>query len=153
MIDDTANYQAFKYKDAGIIPNSVQACRETAGQVLVCDGKLITAWYSNSNGGRTKRSDEAWSSYKRWTVAQNDPWDVAGRAKWGEVKASHSVGMSQIGAAYAASVGFTYRDILMFYYVNTEIRTNYGQGKPVEIINGGDGNMKTNLTLVEHARQ
>lgn len=152
VIDDTANYQAFKYKPLESIPNSAKACRDTAGQVLVCDGKLITAWYSNSNGGRTKRSDEAWSSYKKWTVSKDDPWDVAGRQKWGEAKASHSVGMSQIGAAYAASIGHTYMDILMFYYVNSEVRSDYGRGEPAQN-NGGNSMMKTNLTLVEHARK
>lgn len=152
VIDDTANYQAFSYKPTGTIPNSVRACRDTAGQVLICDGKMITAWYSSSNGGRTKRSDEAWSAYKRWTVARDDPWDTGGRAKWGEVKASHSVGMSQIGAAYAASIGMAYTDILSFYYVNTDVCANCGQGKPVQN-NGGDEMMKTNLTLVEHARK
>lgn len=127
VIDDTATYQAFRWKDPSTIPNCVQACRETAGQVLLYDGQLITAWYSNSNGGRTKRSDEAWSSYKPWTVAQNDPWDVGGRAKWGEVPASHSVGMSQIGAAYAASTGIGYKDILRFYYPGAVVAEQYGE--------------------------
>ena len=99
VIDDTANYQAFKWRDLTMIPNSAQAVLDTAGQVLMCQGQLITAWYSNSNGGRTKRSDEAWGSYKPWTIAKDDPWDVAACAKWGECKASHGVGLSQMGAA------------------------------------------------------
>lgn len=152
VIDDTANFQAFKWKTLAAIPNSLKACQQTTGQVLVCDGQLITAWYSNSNGGRTKRSDEAWSSYKRWTIAQDDPWDVGGRAKWGEVKASHRVGMSQIGAAYAASIGVNYLDILRFYYANTVVIDDLGRGKPLWE-EGGQAEMKTNLTLVAHARQ
>lgn len=143
-IDDTANYQAFRWKDLATVPNCVAACQATTGQVLCYGGELITAWYSNSNGGRTKRSDEAWSAYKPWTVSQEDPWDVAGRAKWGEVKASHGVGMSQIGAAYAAFVGVLCRDILRFYYPGTEIVGDYGRGDVMLD--------KTNLGLVAHAR-
>lgn len=66
------------------------------------------------------------------------------------MKASHSVGMSQIGAAYAASIGKNYIDILRFYYVNTSIVADYGRG--VVIWEGGNEPMKTNLTLVAHAR-
>lgn len=152
VIDDTTKYQAFKYKPLSAIPGSREACLATAGQVLVCEGKLITAWYSNSNGGRTKRSDEAWSGYRPWTVAKDDPWDVAGRKKWGEVKASHSVGMSQIGAAYAASVGENYIDILRFYYIRTSIVADYGRGAVIWDAEG-DKKMKTNLTLVAHAQK
>lgn len=104
----------------------------------MCDGVLITAWYSNANGGRTKRSDEAWSSYKRWTIAQDDPWDVAARNKWGQVKPSHSVGMSQMGAAYAASIGISYDRILAFYYPNTVLVQNYGQGDTMKEPENGE---------------
>lgn len=154
IIDDTATYQAFAFKDLSTIPNSAQAVSETEGQVLLCDGSLITAWYSNSNGGRTKTSQEAWGGVTKWTVSKDDPWDTAGRAKWGEAKASHSVGMSQIGAAYAASAGETYRTILAFYYPNTVLANGYGETTNPE--DGGEIPMndtnKTNTGLVTHAR-
>lgn len=137
IMDDTANYQAFEWRDPSSIPNCMQAVRETEGMVLMHDNTLITAWYSASNGGRTKRSgplpghtkgaDDAWSAYKPWTVAQDDPWDNAARAKWGETKRSHSVGMSQLGAAYAASTGVKYAEILSFYYPNTALIGRYGE--------------------------
>lgn len=150
VIDDTTAYQAFKWKDLSSIPNCVKACQETAEQVLLCDGKMITAWYSNSNGGRTKRSDQAWSSFKPWTVAQDDPWDAGGRAKWGECKASHGVGMSQIGAAYAASIGKDHKTILSFYYPNTELVSGYGQGGTIDIENGEDDGMPaTTYTITQ----
>lgn len=38
IIDDTANFQAFKYKPTASIPNCLHACKETMGQVLLCDG-------------------------------------------------------------------------------------------------------------------
>ena len=155
VIDDTANYQAYKWRNISEIPNSLQAVLDTAGQILMYQGGLITAWYSNSNGGRTKRSDEAWSSYKPWTEAKDDHWDTAARAKWGECKASHGVGLSQMGAAYAASIGVAYTEILRFYYASTDIVAGYGEsgvigqkaderGMPME---------KTNIGLAEFARQ
>lgn len=153
VIDDTANYQAFKWKDPATIPNSMQAVLDTAGQVLMHSGQLITAWYSNSNGGRTKRSDEAWSSYKPWTVAQDDPWDVKARAKWGECKASHGVGMSQMGAAYAAWIGRSYTDILHFYYAGCDIVAGYGEsgiiGRKVE---GGVSKVIDVSDLIQYAK-
>lgn len=144
VIDDTTNYQAFKWKELASIPNCARAVQETAGQVLLCDGKLITAWYSNSNGGRTRRSDETWSAYNPWTVSQDDPWDAAGREKWGQCPASHGVGMSQIGAAWAAFVGRTCREILAFYYPNTRIVGEYGKGDTMD--------EKPNLGLVAWAQ-
>lgn len=154
VIDDTTNYQAFKWRALETIPKCAQAVRDTEGQVLVCGGALITAWYSNSNGGRTKRSDEAWSTYKPWTVSREDVWDVVGRAKWGAAPASHCVGMSQIGAAYAASIGIEYTDILGFYYVNTDIVGGYGKGNTIWKAGGINAvNGKTNVGLVGYARK
>ena len=132
-IDDTANYQAYKWIDPAVIPNSARASEITAGEVLFYGDSMITAWYSNSNGGRTRRSDEAWRVYKPWTAAQDDPWDVAARAKWGECKASHGVGMSQMGAAYAASTGAGYREILAFYYPGTRIHALSMGKQPVTV--------------------
>lgn len=136
VITDTSSNQNFRCKDPATIPNCVKACQETTGQVLLCGGKVITAWYSKSNGGRTDRSDKnkndpnasGWKQFYAWTTAQDDPWDVAGRAKWGECSAGHGVGMSQIGAAYAAFAGKDYKVILSFYYPNTVIVEGYGQG-------------------------
>jgi len=147
VIDDTTKYQAFKWKNVASIPNCALACHETSGQVLAHDGKLITAWYSASNGGRTKRSDEVWSAHKPWTAARDDPWDARGREMWGEVKASHGVGMSQTGAAYAAFIGKACAEILAFYYPNTAIVGGYGNGDEAKM------SEKTNIGLVEWARR
>jgi hypothetical protein len=55
-----------------------------------------------------------------------DPWDVAARAGK-NIKASHGVGLSQVGAEYAAGIGKTCAEILTFYYPGTEIRGDYGK--------------------------
>lgn len=132
VMDDTTSYQAFSWKDLSKIPNSAKAVSETAGEVLVNQGKIITAWYSSSNGGQTKRSDQAWKASTPWTVCQEDPWDTAGRAKWNITKIMHGVGMSQTGAAYAGTIGVSYEDILAFYYPNTVITSNFGEGAGTE---------------------
>lgn len=132
VISDTPANQAFSWKALSTIPNCVAAISQTNGQILECDGTIITAWYSSSNGGRTKRSDEAWSAATPWTVSKDDPWDAAGRKKWNITKIAHGVGMSQIGASYAATIGVLYRDILTFYYPNTTITSNDGVGMPTD---------------------
>ncbi len=126
--DDTTENQAFVWKPLGTVPNCARAVRDTAEQVLMSGGAPITAWYSISNGGHTRTSAEAWATETAWTVSKDDPWDTAGRAKWGISGASHGVGMSQIGAAYGASIGKDYLDILAFYYPSTSLAGAYGAG-------------------------
>ena len=40
----------------------IQAVRETAGQVLTYNGKVVGGYYSASNGGQTRSSENAWGS-------------------------------------------------------------------------------------------
>lgn len=131
-ISDLPSNQAFSWKELSKIPNCVKAVAETNSQILQCNNAIITAWFSSSNGGRTKRSDEVWSASTPWTVSKDDPWDTAGRAKWNITQTSHGVGMSQIGACYAASIGVLYNDILSFYYQNTTVAKDYGTAAPTE---------------------
>ena len=101
-----------------------QAVADTKGEVLFYNGSLINnAYYSAANGGRTYSSQEKWGGVRPYLIAQEDPWDLAAS---GGKRNGHGVGMSQVGAKYAASIGKTYQEILSFYYVGTEIRYNYG---------------------------
>lgn len=156
VIDDTSKYQSFVWKNLDSIPECVRAVYETTGAVLRYGGDLITAWYSNHNGGRTKRSDEVWSAYKPWTVSQDDPWNRLGCEKW-NVKSSpsHGVGMSQIGAAYAASIGKTHDEILSFYYPGTEIDVLYGKvgSMPMSTNTINQHEIKTNIGLRNFVQQ
>ena len=74
---DTTNDQVFR----GIPDNSpkcLAAVTGTAGLVLTCDGKLITAWYSASNGGQTELPSNIWSgNVPRCFAMTDDPWDAA----------------------------------------------------------------------------
>ena len=73
---DTTNDQVFR----GIpenSPKSLQAVTETAGLVLTCDGKLITAWYGASNGGQTELPSNIWKGeVPRCYAMTDDPWDA-----------------------------------------------------------------------------
>ena len=73
---DTTNDQVFRGIPANS-PKSVQAVRDTAGLVLTCDGKLITAWYSASNGGQTELPSNIWKGdVPRCFAMTDDPWDA-----------------------------------------------------------------------------
>jgi hypothetical protein len=120
VMDDTANYQAYRSSRAEGSPRSAQAIQDTGGMVLTYGGEVIRAYYSNSNGGETKRTDQVWSAKLPYYLNRPDPWDVAAR-EGKNIKASHGVGLSQVGAEYAASIGVSCEDILAFYYPGTVI--------------------------------
>ena len=74
---DTTNDQVFRGL-ADRAPKSEQAVSDTAGLVLTCDGKLITAWYSASNGGQTELPSNVWKGdVPRCFAMVDDPWDAA----------------------------------------------------------------------------
>ena len=74
---DTTNDQVFRGLAANS-PKSEQAVQDTAGLVLTCDSKLITAWYSASNGGQTELPSNIWNGEApRCFAMVDDPWDTA----------------------------------------------------------------------------
>ena len=74
---DTTNDQVFRGLAANS-PKSEQAVQDTAGLVLTCDNKLITAWYSASNGGQTELPSNIWNGEApRCFAMVDDPWDAA----------------------------------------------------------------------------
>ncbi len=76
---DTTNDQVFRGLNKSA--KSQKAVDETAGLVLVCDGKLITAWYSASNGGQTELPSNIWGGEApRCFAMVDDPWDAANTA-------------------------------------------------------------------------
>ena len=73
---DTTNDQVFRGIPANS-PKSSAAVTDTAGLVLTCDGKLITAWYSASNGGQTELPSNIWTGdVPRCFAMTEDPWDA-----------------------------------------------------------------------------
>ena len=74
---DTANNQVFKGLDARN-KNTVLAVTGTEGLVLTYKNKLITAWYSASNGGQTELPQHVWGSddVPACFEITDDPWDA-----------------------------------------------------------------------------
>ena len=124
-MDDTANCQAFR-SERMVSPNSRKAIEETDGVVLMYNGQLVRAFFSSSNGGVTKRSGDVWSTHLPYYVSKADEWDEAARKANPSIRASHGVGMSQVGAVFAARQGYSHTEILAFYYAETILADNYG---------------------------
>lgn len=123
VIDDTTLYQAYRAPRSinNAYARAHQAVKETMGQVLTYNGKVIeTAVYSHSNGGTMVSSKDRWGGDRPYLITADDPWTKA----TGEPKNGHAVGMSQVGAIYAAEHGVSYKGILAFYYPGTEITLN-----------------------------
>ena len=123
LTDQSSKDQCFKAdRISSSYPNALQAVEETRGQVLYYDDKLITTCsYSNANGGRIKSSAEVWGGERPWLISKEDPYN-------GTKSGGHGVGMSQTGAKNMAAQGFTYKQILDFYYPGTYIKEGYGMG-------------------------
>lgn len=109
-VTDTTSDQV--YNPNKIDPRSDAAIKATEGLVMLYDYEPIGAWFSSSNGGRIKSSSEKWGGKALpYSVAKDDPYDTHGGG-------GHGVGMSQYGAMAMAEQGFTFTDILEFYYNN-----------------------------------
>ncbi|WP_245618039.1 stage II sporulation protein D [Domibacillus tundrae] len=53
------------------------AARETEGEVLVYNGKPITAAFFSSGNGQTENAEEYWQSAEPYLVSVASPWDTA----------------------------------------------------------------------------
>ena len=76
-VTDNTNDQVFRgVPDKS--ENTARAVEETAGQVLTYNNKLITAWYSASNGGQTELPGNIWKgdSVPGCFAMTDDPWDA-----------------------------------------------------------------------------
>lgn len=118
-ISDSASVaQAFRAPRIGKYSICEEAANKTAGEVLTYEGKLISAVYSQSNGGRVHSAQEQWGSFKPYLISKPDPWCKT-------KKNGHGVGLCQDGAITAAKEGQNYRQILNFYYPNTKLEIDY----------------------------
>lgn len=122
ITDKSSSDQAFRISKATAnYSNALQAVKDTQGEVLYYNNNLINnAYFSASNGGRIKSSQERWGGVRPYLISKEDPYDTGSGN-------GHGVGMSQNGAKHMAAEGFTYKEILLFYYPGVEIRGNYGE--------------------------
>lgn len=111
-LKDTPEDQAYGGASAETTQTN-DAVAETEGIVLVCDGKIIPAYYSASAGGYTKEASQVWTkdlAYIRAVPSFDD----------GIKKNGHGVGMSQYGANNLAKKGYNAYQILKYFYANTK---------------------------------
>lgn len=96
-------------------PNVVKAVKETKGQIVIYEGKLVKTPYFSQSDGRTRGAEEVWG----W---KNAPYliSVPDPACKGPLK-GHGVGLSGCGADAMARQGKTAEEIIKYYYKGVEI--------------------------------
>ena len=111
-LKDTPEDQAYGGASAET-PQTNDAVTETEGIVLVCQGKIVPAYYSASAGGNTNTSSQVWSHDLPFLKSVPSFDD-------GVKKNGHGVGMSQYGANNLAKRGYNGYQILKYFYANTK---------------------------------
>lgn len=109
VTDNSAVDQSFRAERLQGYPNAREGVNNTAGSYLTYNGKLISAVYSENNGGITVSAKERWGNEVAYLISRPDPYDAP-------PKRGHGVGLSQVGAKARAAAGQGYEDILAFYY-------------------------------------
>lgn len=100
-------------------PNVVKAADATQGVVVTYKGKVIkTPYFSQSDGVKTKSAKEVWG----WT---NTPYLVSVPDTYckSTAFAGHGVGLSGCGAKALAELGWTFEEIIKYYYTGVELDT------------------------------
>lgn len=117
-IPDGSTAQVFKIKRySDVYSVCKRATDATKGQILIYEGSPADTYFCHSNGGCIVSSREKWGGSREYLVSKPDPWDGATHIN----RSGHGVGMSQVGAKYAANQGVSYKEILDFYYPGTAI--------------------------------
>ncbi len=117
--DNSLSAQAFRierYSDS--YKTCISATEATAGLFLSYNNTPIDAYFCHSNGGLMVSSQEKWGGARPYLVSKPDQWSTSAMVN----KSGHGVGLSQVGAKYAAQHGYTYKDILNYYYPGTTIQ-------------------------------
>lgn len=98
-------------------PNVVEAAEDTEGMVVTYDGEIVkTPYFSQSDGVATKSAQSVWG----WT---NAPYLVSVADEWCEADEfwGHGVGLSGCGAKAMAEAGYSFEEIIEYYYTGVEI--------------------------------
>ncbi len=124
------------------------AALETSGVVLMEDGKVFSAEYDSYYKGDDYYCDDEWC-YSNYLIKGNDEkvyhW-VKIPSSWEKrVYGGHGRGMSQLGAYYLGTKGWTYKQILHYFYGNQvsmyfyDYSENYNSDKGYYDIDYGNG--------------
>ena len=115
-------------------PKIKRAVAKTKGQVLTLNGKLVKSEYDSFYMGDGFYCDKkfCYSNYRRAGNAYTKPktHKVKVPATWlNDLSGGHGNGMSQYGAKYLSQEGYTYEQILKYFYadgvqISTTIKPN-----------------------------
>lgn len=118
ILNNTSNDQV--YRGYGLEKRADQwaaSARATMRQILTYDGEVIVAPYFSQSDGRTRSWAEVWGEDKPWAVSVPDPGCDGLKLK------GHGVGMSGKGGVYFAEQGYTFDQILEYYYTGVSLET------------------------------
>ena len=121
LLTDTAGDQVYKgYGYEVLVPNIVQAAKNTAGYVVTYDGEVVVTPYFSRSDGRTRSWEEVWAGGpKGWLKGVDDPGCV-GMVLWG-----HGIGLSAEGARWYSLQGKSWSWILKHYYTGIKLTQWY----------------------------
>jgi hypothetical protein len=113
--DNSQKYLGYGFEKRA--PNVIAAIIDTAGEIVSYKNKVVkTPYFNQSDGSSTKSAEEVWG----WT---NTPYLLSVDDSYcGENQFfGHGVGLSGCGAKEMAVQGFSYQEILNYYYTNIDI--------------------------------
>lgn len=105
------------YNSELFMPKVAQAAVDTAGEMVTYNGNpVITPYFSHSNGATKNWKD----SSRPWLKSVKAIYDK------GKKMSGHGIGMSNYDAEkHAIKDGWTYTQILEYYYTSTTVKKNY----------------------------
>jgi stage II sporulation protein D len=125
IIDDTINYQV--YGGYNWHPNSTAAVNETKGEVLKVNGRLISAVFSASNGGKTESNANIWGSTAlSYLPIKEDEFDS--KTSW-----KFSVSKKQVDPANLSWSGMKEKDTTITNTIKAWMSTHGYAGKEIKI--------------------
>jgi SpoIID/LytB domain protein len=125
IIDDTINYQV--YGGYNWHPNSTAAVDETKGEVLKINGRLISAVFSASNGGKTESNANIWGSTAlSYLPIKEDEFDS--KTSW-----KFSVSKKQFDPANLSWSGMKEKDTTITNTIKAWMSTHGYAGKEIKI--------------------
>ncbi|MFB5197292.1 SpoIID/LytB domain-containing protein [Neobacillus sp. KR4-4] len=124
-IDDTINYQV--YGGYTWNPNSTAAVDETKGEVLKANGRLVSAVFSASNGGKTESNANVWgSSPLSYLTIKEDPYDA--KTAW-----KFSISKQQFNPANLTWSQMKEKDTTIINMIKAWMATHGYAGKEIKI--------------------
>ncbi|MGO0122953.1 SpoIID/LytB domain-containing protein [Desulfothermobacter acidiphilus] len=146
LFSDTRD-QAYGGMDAEC-PASNRAVEETRGEVLVCGGKPVAAYFCSSDGGYTERAEDVWRYPCDYLAARPDPYDhTLGNPHYGW---QESFTPDQI-ASCLIQRGY---DVTVVEDVYVAARTATGRIKALEVLgkNGAGQTVRPYLANADYVR-